>query len=137
MKIRPANKKDLKAVEKLYKIPEFKLPTGEYMKKEYLVPYLNKKQFLVAEEDKKIVGAITGIRVKGKGSMIYFIAIHKKMRGKGIGTELLKQYEKNCKKQGVEWIMLYASPTKATLGFYKKHKYHIGNKCIEAGKVLY
>jgi len=135
MLIRPAEKIDLKECERLLRIEEFKWPEGNYPYKNYLKQYLDKDYFLVAEENGKIVGCLFGEPLKGKLAILWYFAVDKKFRNKGIGTKLLSRFEANCKKDGDRWIILYTySLSKKSLKFYKKRRYHLGNKFVEIEK---
>jgi len=135
MIIRSANKRDLEDCEKLLRIEEFKWPEGNYPYKKYLERYIDKKYFLVAEEKRKVIGCIFGERLKGNLAILWYFAVDKNYRARGIGTKLLREFEKNCKRDGERWIILYTYfLSKKSLEFYKKRKYHLGNKFIEIEK---
>lgn len=135
MKIRPCTINDLEQCDSLCRIPELVHPNGDYFSAAYLEQLLDDKYFLVAEKNKKIIGLVCGEKMKVGGSMVWAITVAKEHRGKSLGSKLLKKFEKNAKKDGCRWVVLYASTVnKKTLGFYKKHRYDIGQKCIECAK---
>ena len=131
MKIRAAQKSDLKECEKIFHIPEMKESDGEYLDAKFLSYYLDKKYFLVAEEDNTIIGAIFGEPLKGKGIIVWDFVVKKKYRGNGIGKALLAKIEHNAKQDGLEWIMLYSTNNKQTLEFYTNSHYNKGTKYVE------
>lgn len=138
MIIRSAKIKDLPICERLLKIPEFKLASsGGYMTVKFLKMFLDKDFFLVAEENKEVVGCLIGDPTKAKVVIVWFFVVENKLRGKGVGTKLLKQFEKNCKKRKMRWVVLY-SPAwlKANIKFYQKKKYHLGYQYLEFEKVV-
>lgn len=135
MKIRPCEKKDLKQCEDLCNIPELLYPNGGHFSVSHLNKLLDDKYFLVAEEKDKIIGLIFGEKLKAGGFIVWVIVVGKEFRGKKIGKRLLREFEKNAKKDGCHWTVLYAATkNKKTLEFYKKHKYDIDQKCIECAK---
>jgi N-acetylglutamate synthase-like GNAT family acetyltransferase len=137
LKIRPAINNDLEKCEAMLHIATMRCATGEYYDKSFLREYLDKDFFLVAENDGKIAGCIFGETVKGGGAIVWAIVVHEKYRGTGIGSKLLKVFEKNCKNTGVQWIILYAPQKKEkTHKFYRKHKFNKGAACIEFVKTI-
>ncbi len=108
--IRPCKKSDLPIINKLLRVPSFKLAYGKYMDKESYKNYLNKDYFLIALIEEKITGAIMGEKLKFDGAVIWYILVDKNLRRIGIGSELLKRFEKNHKKNKGRWIMVYSSP---------------------------
>ncbi len=138
MIIRSAKIKDLPACERLLKIPEFKLASsGGYMTVKLFKIFLDKDFFLVAEENKEVVGCIIGDPTKGKVAIVWFFVVKNELRGKGVGTKLLKQFEKNCHKRKMKWVVLY-SPIwkKANVKFYQNKKYHLGYRYLEFEKIV-
>lgn len=55
--------------------------------------------FLVAEENNEIIGTIIG-GFDGRRGMIYHLAVQANMRGKGIGSALLKEVEQRLQVRG-------------------------------------
>ena len=136
-KIRPAARKDLSACEKLGKIREFRMPTGNYFKIPYLKYYLNKNLFLVAEKNNSIIGLLIAEPIQAKGALLWFFTVKKSDRGKGIGKKLIKEFERNCGKLGIEWIILHAPlENKLTGKFYKKAGYAKGKNLVEFEKLF-
>lgn len=135
MNIKPCKTIDLKQCEDLCNSPELFYPNGGHFTVGHLKHLLNKNYFLIAEEDKKVIGLIFGEKLKAAGSIVWVIVVDKKFRGQGIGKKLLKEFEKNAKQDGCSWTVLYAATNnKKTLDFYKKQKYDIGEKYIECAK---
>jgi N-acetylglutamate synthase-like GNAT family acetyltransferase len=127
MKIRPAKKEDLSECAKLFHSSVFKEASGDYISVHSLKYYLDKIYFLVAEENGEIAGALFGEALKGKGAILWDFAIKKNLRGKGIGSILLKSFEKNAKIDGKKWIFITAPhKSKFTHKFYNKHRYKKG-----------
>ncbi len=132
MLIRKAEKKDLKQCENLVHIPEMKLATGGFFDQFLLEKYLDKNFFLVAEDEKEVIGLIIGEPIKANGSIVWMIAISENIRGKGIGSLLLEEYEKKVKKIGITWIVLYGyQKNPKVLDFYRKHGFSEGVKSVE------
>jgi ribosomal protein S18 acetylase RimI-like enzyme len=132
MLIRKAGKKDLIQCENLVRIPEMRLATGGFFDRFFLEKYLDENYFLVAEDEGSVVGLIFGEPVKANGAIIWMIAVDEKIRGKGIGSRLLKAFEKKVKKIGIQWIVLYGyQKNPKVLKFYRKHKFCEGVKNVE------
>jgi len=137
MKIRPAKTKDLEEIVKVGQIKEFRGIIDSYFHADFIKNYLHKDFFLVLEKEKKIIGFLIAEPVKANGALLWYIAIIKEERGRGGGKKLLKEFEKRCKKNKVEWIILYC-PTKsqATKLFYKKQGYTKHIQLLEYEKYL-
>src|SRR3989338_5856600 len=137
MLIRQATKKDLKQCERLGKIPEFELPSGGYMKAQWLESYLDPDFFMIAEEKDRVIGYFLGEKLIGGVGLLWYIMVHKDFRGKGFGTKLLNEFERRVKKRGIDWIVLYGPAlNKKTIRFYEKHGYNKGKTFYEFNKVL-
>lgn len=132
MKIRPATKNDLNQCEKLVRTPILSYKKGHYIDKNFMTNYLDPNLFLVAEEKNQIIGLIIGERLKGNGVMILYLVVSKMFQLKGYGTKILEEFEKRCKKTGINWAVLYGPAEKTeVLNFYKKRKYIKGHKLFE------
>ena len=120
MKIRKAKKSDIKQCVKLSRIPEFEIG-NMYPDKESLIELIKHKLFLVAEENKKIIGFIAGYKHSKKDVYIDLLTVSKK--GKGTGKKLLEELKKVMKKQKIKLFWLIAPEfNKKTLNFYRKNK---------------
>lgn len=137
MKFRPCKKADLIQCEKLFDLPELVAANGTGVTVPYLVKFLSEKYFLVAEEKGKIVGAIYGEKLKAGGTMMWALAVDGDFRGEGVGTKLMKMFEKNTREDKRKWIVLHASTkTERTVNFYRKFGYDVGNRYVECAKDL-
>jgi ribosomal protein S18 acetylase RimI-like enzyme len=135
--IRPCIKDDLKQCEAIFNLPELSDTTGDNLSAKYLENFLDEKYFLVAEEENKVLGAIYGEPLKTDGVMLWSIAVLSSCRGKGTGHSLLEAFEKNAIADKKKWIILHAPAEKeATIDFYKKHNYTMGNNFTEFAKDL-
>ncbi|MBI4014864.1 MAG: GNAT family N-acetyltransferase [Candidatus Aenigmarchaeota archaeon] len=105
---------------------------GEYPSSDILSNYVN-GLFLVAEEGNEVVGYIAGEELRGNVAMIWFFTTNPR----GIGTKLLAEFEKLCRKNAIKYILLYA-PTfnEKTLVFYRTTGYNEGLKMTEFNKIL-
>ncbi len=61
-----------------------------------------------------------------KEAQVRYMAVEEDLRGKGIGTKILKALEKNAKRKGADHIVLNAR--ESAVEFYKKHGYRIVGK---------
>lgn len=123
--------------EDLLRMATTQCATGEYYAESFLRDYLNENFFLVAENDRGIIGCIFGEMIQGNGAIVWVIAVSQKHKGSGTGSSLIKSFERNCKKLGIQWIILYAPQKKnKTCEFYQKHQFHKGITCIEFVKIV-
>ncbi|NCN86689.1 GNAT family N-acetyltransferase [archaeon] len=133
MKIRKATKKDIEQIRKIADVEELRVTGGDRAPSErWFNAFIKEKQmFLVAEEDKKIVGFILGERVTGDLGYLWEIGVEKKLRSKGIGKLLLNEFIKESKKRKLRSIITYGCYNKKTLNFFKKNNFFHGEKCEE------
>ena len=138
IKVRPAVLKDCAVCANLSKIEELKAPSGWTPTPSYFKQLLKEKQIVVvAEEGKEIVGYVSGEVLHLKVGMLWFTAVSPAHQGKGVGSLLIKAFEKESKKRGVRWIVLYAPKfNKKTLNFYEKKGYKKGHEVVEFAKSL-
>ncbi len=81
--------------------------------------------FLVAEEDKKIVGTVLG-QGEGRVGIIWGLAVLPKYRGKGIGKRLIIELEKKFKKRKCLGTSLLVQPKrKIAIKMYKSLGYEL------------
>lgn len=137
MKIRPCKKDDLIQCQELFNLPELATASGDLLPVAYLRNFLSEKYFLVAEDNGKIIGALYGEKLKAGGTMMWALAVDSNYQGKGIGTKLMKTFEKNARLDNRKWIVLHASiKTERTVNFYRKLGYDVGNKYVECAMDL-
>lgn len=84
----------------------------------------------VVEYDKRIIGYLCGgisvqspylYRKKAKRAELENMLIDKRFRGRKLGTKLLKDFVKRCKKNKVDYISVCASAgNEKSLNFYRK-----------------
>lgn len=99
--IRQARKSDNLAIQKLL--------STYFLDMEDLEP----EDFILAEVEGRITGcaAIVKFESQGKSFMeIHSIAVHPNFRGKGIGTQLIKHFLKNCSFPAYEIYVRTTSP---------------------------
>ena len=137
MQIRKAKLKDLPQCVKLLHLPEFVFTNKECLDLEDLEVYLDSGLFFVAEENSKIIGCIFGEKMKGEIAMLWYFTIDKKRRGQGIGQKMISHFENECRKQEIEWILLYSpKENPRSSKFYRKMNYDKGKPYIEFNKEL-
>jgi amino-acid N-acetyltransferase len=95
MKIRSANERDLSAVEQL--LSENRLPIEGVRE--------NFSNFLVAEEGRRIVGAI-GLERFGAVALLRSAAVSTDLRGAGIGRQLVERALESVRHLGIEEVFL-------------------------------
>ena len=111
-------------------------PPREILEKPELQVYIDCFGFLegdnclVAEEDGRIVGAVWTRIMDDYGHVDNFtpsfaISLHPEYRGRGIGTELMKQMLKLLKEQGYEKASLAVQKANYAVRMYKKVGFEI------------
>lgn len=81
---------------------------------------------LMACEKGKLLGVGRVHFNSSKEAQIRYMAVEEGLRGKGTGTMILKELEKNAEKKGASHVTLNAR--EFAVGFYKKHGYRIVGK---------
>ena len=110
--IRKAKSSEIKEIKKF--IDSFKEMdvTSETFSKEYYQRLLKKGILLVAKENNKINGVCFGTyNLKEKWADMLGLAVKKEFRRKGIGSLLVREFEKIVKKGKLRTIDLYADET--------------------------
>jgi ribosomal protein S18 acetylase RimI-like enzyme len=96
-----------------------------------------RKEFFVVEGNGKIIGYASFHKLKKKGKIrghISHVFIKYGLRGKGVGTKLMKFIENKIKqKLKLDTACLYAACIKPTIKFYEKLGYEKKGKIIHAG----
>jgi ribosomal protein S18 acetylase RimI-like enzyme len=109
MKIRKARKTDAKACMRL-----FKLDKEKYWRIQDFENAAAHKDsiFLVAEEDKKVIGYVLGYIVPTRRieAMLHETRTSRKERGKKIGTKLVDAFCKEAFKRGVKGVEALIAP---------------------------
>ncbi len=120
MKIRIANKKDLKECAFISKISELQLNPKKYPDLKYLSQFLG-PLFLIALDEDRIIGYIVGEEGKANVASINLLVVDKEYRGRGLGKSLLQELIKAFKKIKIKDIYLVAPKwNKRTIQFYEK-----------------
>ena len=98
--------------------------------------------FLLAEEDKNIVGFIYAntediekTRII-KWSCIVYVAVNPKFRGRNLATELYDSCIKELKTLGVTHVYAWANPHSGVIEFLKKKGMALGHECVWMDKEL-
>jgi N-acetylglutamate synthase-like GNAT family acetyltransferase len=118
VKIRQTKKSDFNAIEKIL-VDGCMLNFPDVDGKKAMARILEKqpRYFLVAEEDKKILGMIRGC-YDGSRALIHQLIITSEARGKGVGSDLIKEISKRFKEDGAPSVSV--TSTENTVEFYKK-----------------
>lgn len=97
---------------------EYYYPMGDRYE-EMKEQFKKDKDFLIyIKDNNKIVAGIIGKNQKEDKITISLLAVDKKYRNKNLGTKLIEEFEKRCKKKNIRYIDLGARP-RACL-FYQK-----------------
>jgi len=135
-KIASAKKEDMKACEWLGKFKEFREASGDYVNANFLSYYLSKDFFLVIKRGRELVGYLVAEKLKAGGAVIWYLAVKPKYREQGLGHELMIEFEKRCRQNKVEWILLHALKNKVTLKFYRSLGFSGGEQEQEFIKLM-
>ena len=128
MKIRKAELEEISEIKKLIDSFEEMDVVGETFPEEYYQRILKKGILLVAVDDNEIVGVCFGAyNIKEKWADLLGLVVKAEFREKGIGTNLVKEFEKNAKDKELETIDLYADKFQLNLfeglGYIKGRPY--------------
>lgn len=130
VKIRKAEKKDLKEIAEILKIESTKKPYKEKWNSETAFKQTNnffkKQDIYVGIIDREIAGFIV-IHIdtdNNKKASINELWLKSKYQGKGIGKALVKFAEEKYKQKGVRKLRLISDKKSKAFGFYKKLKYN-------------
>lgn len=88
---------------------------------------------LIAYEEEKIIAAVLGNMehwYEGKMYNLKEMFVQKDLRGKGIGSQLLNEFNEWLKKKGVTSIWLFTMEGDMTEDFYKKNGYKKIDKMV-------
>jgi len=137
--IRKAKIGDVKACHELSKIRELLPADKQPISLKYFQEIVVDKRniFLVAEENKKIIGYSTADLLAGRLVIWQLLAVHPDYQNKGIGKQLAKRIESEVKKRGYKYILGYAPQfNKKTLAFHKSLGFQFGEKMFEILKII-
>jgi len=135
-KILSATKNDMKACEWLGKFKEFREASGDYINANFLSYYINKDFFLIIKKGRELAGYLVAEKLKAGGAVIWYLAVKPKYRGQGLGHELMIEFEKRCRKNKIERILLHALKNKNTIKFYQSLNFSGGEQEQEYIKLL-
>lgn len=94
---------------------------------------------LICYENNNIIGLILGNHEYFHNGMHFNIkefCVDIKLRGNGIGVDLLNEFLKRLKDKGVNEVILFTSRTDGTEGFYNKRGFESFNDMVMMGKQL-
>lgn len=129
VKIRKAEKKDLKEVAEILRIESSKKPYNDkWTQKTALkevTEFFKKKEMYVVIINKKIGGFIVSSICSNEKKKAYLdeLWLKKEYQGKGIGKSLVKIIENKYKNKGVKILRLVSSKKSRAFGFYKKVRF--------------
>ena len=128
MKIRKAEKKDLKDVAKIFREETSKKPYStkwtEKSSYQAICELFNKAEINLAVIDDKIVGfIISRITPESKYAYIEELWLNARYQNKGVGKSLMSFIENKYGKMGVKHIGVTANQKAKALYFYKKLGY--------------
>jgi ribosomal protein S18 acetylase RimI-like enzyme len=135
--IRKATMKDIKRVREIANVPGLQISGEECAPSEkwYKSFVKFKQMFYVAEVEGKIVGFLTGDKIRDIGYVWEAGVLHE-FRSRGIGGLLLNKFIEECEKKKLRFVVGYGHANEKTLGFIKKHKFLIGDSYKEIRRDL-
>lgn len=89
--------------------------------------------------DNSIIGMILGNHEYFYNGMHFNIkefCVDIKLRGQGVGSELLDEFLKRLEEKGIDEVILFTSRTDGTEGFYNKRGFASFNSMVMMGKPL-
>ena len=138
MRIRQAIMADCPRCRDLSNIKELEWADGFRMPIDSFEAYITENRiFLIAEHEGRVLGFVLGERITWDIGILNALAVDHTTRGKGIGTELVRAFEKECARRGVKYVELHASKINPKAGnFYQKLGYGKGLDLVEYVKEL-
>jgi len=123
--IRKAKSSEIKEIKKFVDSFEEMDVISETFPESYYLRILKKGILLITEDDKEIVGVCFGTyNLKEKWADLLSLVVNKKSQRKGIGSLLVKEFEKIARSKKLETIDLYAD--KRELHLFRKLGYKKG-----------
>ena len=128
--VRKAQKKDIDIIHKLLDIEPFKYNDDVPYDREWIEQLvLNKKCLtLVYETEGQIKGFISGEILISNAILLWFCAVKEEYQNKTVGIKLYFEFEKQCKKAGINAILAYGYKTSAKmlerLNYYSNGKFY-------------
>ena len=133
--IRLANKSEIKEIKKIVDAFEEMDVISETFPREYYERIIKKGILLVSEENEKIVGVCFGTyNTKEKWADLLGLVVLPEFRNKGIGSSLVKYFEKIAKENKLKTIDLYVD--KKQLSLFRKLNYNEGRSYTAFRKKL-
>ena len=124
MRVRKGTRKDFPDIMRLW-LKSFAKGNTPKIAKEYLNERLERNEILVAVEGSKVIGFLTFSKNYFLNSdFSQFLAVNKKYRNKGIGTGLMKEFEKQASGRKCRRVFSSVEPwNRNALRFHKKLGY--------------
>lgn len=92
--------------------------------------------FLVAEQDKKIVGTVLG-GYDGRRGLIYHLAVASSYRGQGVGSLLLNEVESRLRVKGcLKCYLMVTADNSEAMHYYEQRGWHSMDYVRPYGKDL-
>ena len=88
---------------------------------------------LLAFEENKLIGLILGneeYTYSDKQFVIKEFCVDNNIKGKGIGSMIIKEFETRLKNKNYTNISLMTLRSNATIGFYEKHDYEVDDNLV-------
>lgn len=139
LKIRKAQVSEIKTLRKIAQQTPEVLDTQNYIEGELTFKRLIKNGVcIVAELDKEIAGfLLANLSERVKCSYLVYCIVKPEYRGKGIGSKLMNEYFKICRKNKINYLDTYApSFNERTIKFYQKLGFKKGKPWIYFSKVM-
>jgi len=114
--IRKAKKSEIKEIKNIVDLFEEMDSINETFSEDYFRRILKKGILLVAEIEDRIIGVCFGTyNIKEKWADLLGLVVKEKFSRKGIGSELVRKFEKIVKEKDIKTIDLYADKKQINL----------------------
>jgi len=88
-----------------------KNPEGKLFDKEWTIELITKGAAMGAFDGKELVACVIGESILCNGFLIWFVAVKPELQGKGIGKQLMTEFERCLRlRDKKEWIFLNSTP---------------------------
>ena len=115
--VRKAQRNDIDVIHKLLDIEPFKYDEDLPYDREWIEQLVTNKKCitLVYETENQIKGFISGEILISNAILLWFCAVKEGYQNKNIGVKLYFEFEKRCKKAGINAILAYGYKTSANM----------------------
>lgn len=135
---RRARLSDCADCEKLGRVKELQIADGKtFLPLWYYREFVKRKElFMVAVDQKKIIGFAIGEGITGRGLLAQYFVIDRKYKRQGLGTKFWRVFVATARRAGYKWILGYAVRRSPIGKILKRSGAYFGNATQEFGMNL-